>query len=492
MKSNLTLDLGLRYEFSTNPENSLTYPGIDPVAYLATSTIVRTKVKEDRNNFAPRIGISYSPKIWPALFGENKTVIRAGYGVFYDSFFTNILDNSAAASPNAVSGLLLPNDVSSRGFQDATALPGTISPVLNPKSLVSTVNSNLKNPLTHQWNLNIERELPGKVLMTVAYTGNRGERLFANDQINPNTGFAPGTLKRLPRVNSARGSTIVRDNGGDSIYHGASIKLERKYSHGLLLRGAYTYGHAIDNTSDVFGTFAGNTLLEQYPPTLGNRAADRSSSNFDVRQRLAVTYVLDIPGFKSMKALDYITHGWQLSGTGSLQSGSPITYVINGIDTNGDGQAANDRPSIGNAAMPLTAIAIDGIFKHGTPGQLYDLIALNTSGALVPTTAAASHFVIAPGLGNVGRNTATDHGTVTWNTAVTRSFRIPGTETHAFQIRGDFFNVLNHPNNSYGVDNNLLDVSALGTNVPNQNTFMSSYYARNSFRKIRLEAKYKF
>ncbi len=296
VKPNLTLDLGLRYEFANNPENYLQYPGIDPASYMATSNIQYSKVKEDGNNFAPRIGISYTPKFWRGLLGEDKTVIRAGYGIFYDSFFTNILDNTAASSPNAVAGTLTPANATDRGIGNALGAISTIPSVLSPLSTVTTVDSKLRNPLTHQWNINIERELPAKVLMTIAYTGSRGERLFANDQINPFGGYMDATtLQYNSRLNAARGSSIIRDNKGDSIYHGASIKVERKYSHGLLLRGSYTWAHAIDNTSEVYGYFAGNTLLSQYPQELANRAAERSSSNFNVAPALRDVLCLGDP-----------------------------------------------------------------------------------------------------------------------------------------------------------------------------------------------------
>jgi outer membrane receptor protein involved in Fe transport len=502
VKPNFTLDLGVRYEFANNPENYLQYPGVDPKTYMATSTVQFSKVKEDGNNFAPRIGISYTPHFWREVFGEDKTVIRAGYGMFYDSFFTNILDNTAASSPNAVAQNLLADPTNPRGTANALAAINTLTPVLSTLSTVTTVDSRLRNPLTHQWNVNIERQLPGKVLMTIAYTGNRGERLFANDQINPKAGYAdPTTLALLPRLNPARGSSIIRNNTGDSIYHGASAKLERKFSHGLLLRGSYTYGHAIDNTSEVYGYFAGNTFLSQYPQNPLNRAAERASSNFNVAQRFAMTYVWEVPGVNAnqglAKVLGYATKGWQLSGTGSLQSGSPLTYSTFGFDTTGNaitqsGLPSNGRPFLGNASAPLSAVGIDGAFIGATPGQLYDLGANNAAGDLVPVTPSTVHFIVKPGLGDIGRNTATDKGTITWNTAISRSFKI--TEGHAFQVRGDFFNILNHPNNNFGMDNVVGDVTTPDATKGsgNGNTFMNPFYARNGFRKIRVEAKYTF
>ena len=255
--SNLTLTMGLRYEFQPNPENQLAFPGYDlsqgPFGTLTTPV----RVKDDGNNFAPRAGIAYSPQFWKSIFGDNKTVIRAGFGMFYDSLYTNILDNSVASSPNAIAAAANASGpgTTPRGLPNASGAIATLVPVLNPLSTQTSVASNLVNPTIFQWNFNIQRELPGKFTMTLAYVGTRGERLFESDTINPFGGFDSGTLNTLPRINPLRGAITVRDNSGDSHYNGGSIKLERQYSHGLLLRGSYTYSKSIDDGSDVFNAF---------------------------------------------------------------------------------------------------------------------------------------------------------------------------------------------------------------------------------------------
>ena len=109
VKDNLTLSLGLRYEYWGTPANVLQFPAIDYKLGLGfparfSRTVFSLPQQPDRNNFAPRLGIAYTPQWGKWLFGDQKTVIRAGYGVFYDGLFTNITDNTAASAPNATGG----------------------------------------------------------------------------------------------------------------------------------------------------------------------------------------------------------------------------------------------------------------------------------------------------------------------------------------------------------------------------------------------------
>ena len=138
-------------------------------------------------------GILRRDSVWPTrrigagfLFGDGKTVIRAGYGIFYDGLFTSIADNSALSQPNAFGGTL--GAQSGRGQADASTFP-SITPTLNSTLLIQTIANNLHNPLTQQWNVNVQRELPLGLVLTLAYVGTRGEHLFTNQDFNPAIGF---------------------------------------------------------------------------------------------------------------------------------------------------------------------------------------------------------------------------------------------------------------------------------------------------------------
>src|SRR6185369_1063466 len=165
---NLRLDYCVRYEYQPfDALNSLQYPSIDRKTFATDSLLVRKDVKNDRNNLAPRFGFAYTPKFLKSIFGDNKTVLRGGYGMFYDAFFTNISNNGAASSPNALgysrtasqSGAV----AGGRGFANPLGMIAAASAVASPLTSITSVDSNFKNPMIHQWNLNVQRELPLKL-----------------------------------------------------------------------------------------------------------------------------------------------------------------------------------------------------------------------------------------------------------------------------------------------------------------------------------------
>ncbi|HEU5232460.1 MAG TPA: carboxypeptidase regulatory-like domain-containing protein [Terriglobales bacterium] len=460
-RPNLTLSLGLRYEYAGNPENYEAYPAFNLANGPFNNLTDKVMVKNDTNNFGPRIGVTYSPNFLPGILGEKKTVFRGGFGVFYDSFYTLMLDNVQASAPNAVADSIV--GTSGRGLANASTLIAQQSPVLNPLAGQTSVASDLQNPKIYQWNLDVQRELPASMIMTLAYVGTRGEHLFESDTINAFAGYDPnalgsGALAYLPRLNPARGPITVRDNSGDSHYNGLSAEVERHFARGLLFRSAYTFSKAIDNGSDVYyglGTF---TVVPQSPYFPDGRKGERALSAFDSRHRWVTSFVYSVPGYNSNSnqfthALSLLSNGWEFANVLSLQSGEPATISVAGIDTNGDGNTANGRPFLGNVTAPITSVGIDGIFVGGTPGTIYN----NDTGA--PTTASNVHWIVAPGVGNVGRNTYIQPGSYNLNTAVTRTIRMPKWEGQELRLRAEFYNVLNHANYDYtpGIDMNVLD-----------------------------------
>ena len=451
LRPNFTVDLGLRYEYWGTVSNILPFPAIDTSKFsfgLAGATfpaLVTAPQQGDKKDFAPRVGFAYTPHFWGRVFGANG-VIRAGYGIFYDGIFTNIIDNSDSSEPNASGGSFTAGKVG-RGLANATGLLASVTPTPNAQDGITSVAANIRNPLTQQWNLDIQRELPGNFIMTVAYVGTRGERLYANRELNPgiNQADAQGNLLRM---NPNFGSVVVRGNYADSIYHSGQFTLDRKFSHGLLLRGAYTYSKLIDDGSDVFTTSGGST----FPIIITNQSSDRGLSAFDRRHRFVGVYVWDVPyvhgeGYGPKGILSYITRGWSWSGTFTAQTGNPET-IHDGLDFNGDAHSGNDRPSLSNPAAPFSSVGVDG-FQFGftaTPGTIFPYRdCLSGAPTCVPQPASNFHFIIpATANGTLGRNTYIGPGQWFYNTGVARTFKLH--ERHQLQFRAEFFNTFNHPN----------------------------------------------
>ncbi|HWR36083.1 MAG TPA: carboxypeptidase regulatory-like domain-containing protein [Clostridia bacterium] len=468
LRPNLTLDYGIRYEYYGTPINVLPYPAIDMNSPFMV-TPVRHELQPDYNNFGPRVGVAYTPRFWNGLFGDNKTVIRAGYGMFYDTFFNNILVNSAASSPN-VMGTTIQAPVGGRGLSGAMELIPNMNSVYSPTAAITGVANNLVAPNTHQWNLDIQRELPGSFTLTTAYVGSRGIRLFVNDQLNPGVNGV--------RLNPNVGNYGVRTNSGDSIYHGLNVKVDRRFTNGLLFRAAYTYSKMIDTGSEVFTSTGGSSYAQS------TRALERGLSAYDRRQRLVLTYVYDIPNMKFSKSflngISYIARDWQLSGTTSFQAGAPETVYINGTDTDQDLNAGNNRPNLGNPAAPITRWAIDGSFIKQTAGKLYDgHDYYQHGGTVTPVTVNDVHWLIQPGIGNVGRNTLIGPGRQDWDMGIVRRFKLP-MEGHQFEFRTEMFNIFNHPN-----------LGNVNYNVRSK-YFGDEYNTREGGRTLRFKVKYSF
>ena len=442
LKDNLTLSFGLRYEYWGTVENTVQFPAYDhrlgfgvvggtfPGAFSSLQ-------QPDKNNFAPRFGFAYTPHWGSWLFGHDKTVIRGGYGLFYDGLFTNILDNTAATSPNTTGGTITGG--SGRGAADATATLAAFVPSPNPFATPDTINDNLRNPLTHQWNLEIQRELPGRFILTAAYVGSRGEHLFVNQDFNEQVDFGP-------RLNPNFGSVISRSNGADSNYHSGQFEIERRFHTNLTVRASYTYSKLIDDGSEVFSTTGGASRSQD----LECQKCDYGLSAYDRRHRFVGLYIWEIPGYKSNSIMRLLTSGFQLAGIVTAQTGAPNT-LFDGFDVNGDGNGGNDRPVIGNQSLPITSRGIDGtqLGLNAVPGTYYDVVGCFFEGVCIPTSASGFHWLIpAGGLGNLGRNTYVGPGQFFWNGSLQKTFKLPfgKLENQAVIFRWEAFNILNHPN----------------------------------------------
>jgi len=327
INSRLLFNYGVRYEFSTIPQPKIVNPD-----YPQTGVIHNTK-----NNFSPRVGISY------ALTNDQKTLIRAGYGIFYARYQTGLIEN-----------LFLTNGVyqSSISYNSGTAGQLAAGPVY-PNNLSATsfvppagslnilfADKNLRNPYTHQANVGIERQLTNTVNLNVSYIWSRGVRLYGIRDLNVGPLGAPVTYS----IQDASGATVGSyttptyrtrvdpkyrqiaqiDNPGLSYYDGLAVQLQKRFSHHFQASVAYTWSHAIDlNQSGGSNNIFFGTTPTSYAN--GDFASEKGSAANDTRHRFVTSFVWDPTFIKSDSGwARYVVNHWQLSSVTTLQSSQPF------------------------------------------------------------------------------------------------------------------------------------------------------------------------
>jgi hypothetical protein len=453
----LTLTLGLRYENFGNPVNSVrtaAFTGlfnVDPVTLQGPYT-QPSRAANDNNNFAPTIGIAFSPSFQHgflgAIFGDRKSVIRSGYQIGYDSFFNNIASNAATSSPNVVAtqNVAPTTTGASRGFANLSGLLPTTARPLSPLDAQTLVDPNLVNPYYQRWSLGIQRELPGALIIDVSYIGSKGTKLYANEERNPQV---PANLQITPpgftgptqgRFDNMQGSRVIRSNSGSSSYHAGQALVQRRIKNDLRLTASYTYSKLIDNGSEIFASAGlSNSSLPIIPLIFGGERNERGVSLFDRTHRAVFTYIYDLPFMRDQRgALGRIAGGWQLSGITTFESGTPFT-VVNGQDSNGF-VGNNDRPDFnpngqkGVRAIPATA-------ANPSPTGFINPDANNAP--IDPSTARYIGLPSGSGrTGTLGRNTERTKGINNFDFTVQKEVRVK--EGLGVQFRTEFFNIFNH------------------------------------------------
>jgi hypothetical protein len=427
----LALTLGLRYENSGQPANSLRYPafsGFDPSQFLA-----RHEVHRDNLDFGPAFGLAWSPSArsgWLGrLFGDGKTVWRGGYQISYDAFFTQLMTSAAVGTPNAIS-TIVPAPNSGRGAANWMEQVPTAAGAPGLTNAQKAIDPNLRNPYTERWSFGFERQLPQSMLLDLSYVGSESHRLYTKADRNP-------LLLTGMHLYPNYGQVLVFDNEGNSSYHALQTRLDRRFSHGFQLAASYTWSKDIDSTSDFVAAnmqAPGNDNLTSVPISQGGLRLDRGLSDYDRTHRLTLAYLWVIPGPRS-GWMRYALGGWSVGGVTTFQSGTPFT-VGNGFDRNGDG-FLQDRPDIGNPNAPLNTRAI--IFPTCATGYQNP----DTGSCVSP---GQQHWVQATGLPNastVGRNTLHTGGTNNFDLNLTKS--IPAGEKRRLELRWEAFNAFNHP-----------------------------------------------
>ena len=408
IKSNLTINLGLRWEWDQQAINLLHRISVKNVADgfwasgLPTSVTEIPHIPEDLNNFGPNIGFAYTPRILKRVFGEDKTVIRGGYRVAYDPAYYNIFLNVATSAPVVNAGTIfnvaVPSDSTGTGVQAAyfSQIPRGANPGGRSQTRVSP---DFHNPYVEQYSLGVERMITSRISFESRYVGNHGVGNFQTINANPQicSAFAAGTntctaglIIQAPQyvpsgavpctpagAAAGSGSTTsrgridcnfalvrLRNNGAWSIYNGIQNELKIRDFHGLTANVSYTFSKGLDNTSEVFSSTGGNsTPIAQN--IFNSNLAERGISAQSFPHVVNTYWVYELPFWRSQKGfLGRAFGGWQVSGTHRYQTGVAVTAVQN--TNNGDPYCDNAfnnnfigstldscRPLLGNPNAPF-------------------------------------------------------------------------------------------------------------------------------------------
>lgn len=461
-RSNLTLDLGLRYEYlSPYHEDNNRLVNLDPApGFTAVAPVFpgqvgpfggfypATLVNPDRNNFAPRVGIAWKPI-------GNKTVIRTGYGINYNlgqyrsmvqqlayqpPFSTTQTNSATSFVPGALNFQCAFLGVGSQSA--GCTLPSASTAITNNYG----VEKNYRLGYVQMWNLNVQRELRPSLLLNVNYSGSKGTAL---DMVRaPNRG-PDGLL--IANVQPFLWET----SQGFSILHAGSISLQKRMTNGFSLGGRYTYSKSIDNASSIGG---GAVVVAQNDLDL---AAERGLSSFDQRHKLTANFYYELPfgtgrhWMTNPGIVQKIIGDWTWSGDATLASGIPFTARIIG-DFNSVAQGVSGSLRANYNGLPISV-------SDPTVLQWF-----NTAAFSIP----------APGtFGDAGRNTIEGPGTILVDFALAKNF--PIRDMMAFEVRAEASNVFNHANFT-GIDTTV--------NSPTYGQVISV----GSMRKMQILTRFRF
>jgi hypothetical protein len=497
--SNLTITAGLRYENFGQPANSFKYPAF--VGFGDTDITSTQKVDRDNNNFGPSVGFAYSPK---SVDKNSTMVIRGGYQISYDTFFNNLLSNIAGGTPNALGNIPVPsnsNGATPRGYRGLSAvLPSLVPTAITPYTADSSVfKQHIRNPYYHHFSLGIQQEMPGGVVLDIAYVGSLGRQLFYTNPLNPtlpNATFTAAATQVTPlygvqalRLFPNRGAIQIRDSGATSNYHSLQVQVRHHpfetVAGRIYFSSSYTWSKYLDVISEVFGTNS-SPQNPSRPPIFGRsqRKNDYGPSDNDRRHVFSFSGELAVRSPKSL-LLNEVLGGWSISPILSIESGTPYT-VTNGFDRAFDGSAAFSRPNIGNILAPVNTRGQVVNTSVCSTGLLNPALVTSTNTGCV--TANDVHFVqvttyspSSPLMESRNSNRSTRY--LDLDTNILKTFKI--TERVGFELRGEIFNITNNQN---------FDTPSSNRNVSSNNgvNFLNTFLQNGGNRSMRVGGKIKF
>jgi Carboxypeptidase regulatory-like domain len=399
----LTLNLGLRWEFVTNPVDA--HDELYAVTYIPTAAGFTHVPHVFRNNptwgnFDPRFGFAYDP------FADHKTSIRGGFGIFHDTILPpNYGGNFWGAPPW--------NTTQQTSPLYPTPFVGTVSPGLPTDPSGFDYNTNT-TPYMIQYNLTVQREIAANTVVSLGYIGSHGVHLLTQIEQNPTLATIDSSgVYQFSRTRVNPNLSVFTDFApiASSRYNSLQATLNRRFTRNVTAQVAYTYSRCTDNGS-FWGSYNTNTAATVENPY--DLSYDRGVCFFDITHALRVNGLVALP-FHGNRLVE----GWQLSGIVSANTGLPFN-ISNGIDQVGYQNSGVSRPDYVSGCQ----VSVGQINEWFNPA-CFSLEPFGT-------------------LGNTGRNTGRGPNFVNADFAVLKDTKI--TEAIGLQFRAEFFNILNHPN----------------------------------------------
>lgn len=453
----LTLDLGVRWDLYMPPTEAFNrLANFDPstltMQLAGQDGLSESTLDTNHRDFSPHVGFAYQAT------KDGKTVIRGGYAIGYlnlvqqevGTINDRLMDNPPSdeyeaqfefpLGPVPPAGISVPRV--SDGFpltpQNPNNLCCGVAPVAVPTSQPT--------PYTQQWNLDVQRALPGNFLLDVAYVGTAGVHLTG--VWNPNQA-PPSPTTDVSPLSDNIGQVDELSNRDNSIYNGLQIKVERRLSSGFYVLGSYTYSKSIDDGSISSSGSDDPVASSAAPQDSFDWRAERGLSDFDIRHRMVVSYIYELPLGKgkkflgaSSKPVDAFLGGWQVNGITTAQSGPPISPSLsNGSAEINCGPSGIVRPDlVGNPKLPSGQQTINHWF--------------NVAAFAIPGQDGTPPYTF----GNAGRNILRGPNLVNFDFSLFKNFSI--TERWKLQFRSEFFNLFNHPN--FSLPNPAVDLPQAG------------------------------
>ncbi len=455
VSSRLTVNYGLRWDYFGVPgeKNNLFYQ-LSPanggtLLQVGAPGGPSSLYNKDFNNFAPRVAFAYD------LTGKGTTVLRAGWGMFYDAFSQDIYLGHIpyncvfCPGPAYVGTGIAPITFSGVTSNQITAgVPVYNSPA--PLGDYFGVNPNIRTPWVQNWNLNIQQQVGSKAVAQIAYVGSKGIDLFRFRDINqPSqsaitafdsagcTGYTfpncPISSYGVPRTAYPNFFYVNQEEStANSNYNALQLSLRVNSWHGLSSQANFVWSHSLDNASDL-EDFIPNA---SQPTNSLNPAAEYGNSNFDIRRRFSWNFSYQLPTYTGSYAK--LKSGWGLDGVVTLQDGQPFQFNYNFEgDYSGAGEGF-DRPDVVGpivyGSSPANFISLASFAVPCTFGNTTNDGTTDDTNCL----AGSRHF------GNLGRNSLRGPAFKEFNFSVFKN--TPLTERLSLELRAEFFNLFNHPN----------------------------------------------